>query len=130
MQHPVLVDAYIQFDGVKGSCSDDKHSGWTELVSWNHAVHQAAAESASSAIGHGMGKSEHEDYWVEAAIDASFAKLFELASSGAYVKNAKIELCQAAGDNKHVFLTTNFKELVISHVILGGASNGFPTMKI
>ena len=89
MQHPVLVDAYIQFEGVKGCCSDDKHSGWTELVSWNHAVHQAAAESASSAIGHGMGKSEHEDYWVEAPIDASFAKLFELASSGAYVKNAK-----------------------------------------
>jgi type VI secretion system secreted protein Hcp len=126
MQH----DVYCKFDGVKGSCTDDKHKEWIELVSYKHVVHQAASESASAAIGHGTGKSEHDDFQVEFLLDASFPKLFELAASGKYLKDATIELCQAAGGDKHVFLKTTMNKVTITKVDFGGTADGFPTVKV
>lgn len=46
-----MFDAFIKIDGVEGESTDDKHSGWIEVIRYGMGVKQTVSTTASSAGG-------------------------------------------------------------------------------
>jgi type VI secretion system secreted protein Hcp len=126
---PHVTTAFCKIDGIDGGCTEENHSKYIELKTFSHAVDQSVADAGSQGIGITTGRSEHHDFEAEAYVDPAYPKLLAAASGGKYISDVKIDVCQAAGEKKNVFLAIELKEVVISHVALSGDSADFPTVK-
>src|ERR1039457_3665868 len=117
-EKPHVTTAWCKLDGIDGGSTDEKHEKWILLKNITHEVNQSVADVGSTGVGITTGSSQHQDFEVEAYVDPAYAKIFEAVSGGKYIKEAKVEVCQAAGDKKNVFLAIDLKEVVLSHVSL------------
>jgi type VI secretion system secreted protein Hcp len=124
----MAFQAYCKIDGVQGESSDDKHSEWIEILSYDHGIDQPTSATASSAGGGTTGRCEHRDYSIVKYIDRASPKLYELCSSGKHINEVTIEFIRSSGD-KLKYLEVKMEKVVISSVHPGGSKNAesFPT---
>lgn len=118
----MAYDAYMNLDGHPGSSTDEKHKNWIEILSFHWGVEQSGA----SRVGGGdqtVGKANLGDFTCVKIVDQSSPKLNLTCATGAHVKSAVVEWCQASGQ-KHCFMKYTMSDLVISSVRVGGAASG------
>lgn len=128
-EKPHVTTAFCKLDGTDGGSTDGDHNGWIELKSFLHSIDQSVADVGSAGVGITTGRSQHQDFEVEAYVDAAFAKMIEAVSGGKPFKKAQIEVCQAVGDKKNAFLAIDLEEVVLSHVSLSGDATDYPKVK-
>ncbi|MCC6972030.1 MAG: type VI secretion system tube protein Hcp [Phycisphaerales bacterium] len=118
----MAYDAYMNLDGHPGSATDEKHKNWIEVLSFHWGVEQQGA-SRSTGGDQTTGKANLRDLSIVKVVDQCSPKLALTCATGAHVKSAVLEWCQATGQ-KHCFMKYTLTDVVISSVQLGGQSGG------
>lgn len=61
----MAFDAFIYIDGIEGESTDDKHQGWSEILSFGCGHSQTVSRTASSAGGAGAERADFRNFQFE-----------------------------------------------------------------
>ncbi len=118
----MATDAFIYIDGIVGESTDDKHSGWIEVISYNTGVKQTVSSTASSTGGASAERADFDTFAFSKLIDNSSPLLMLACAAGTHIDNIIIELCRA-GTDKIKFMDYKLTDSLISSVLI---SSGDP----
>lgn len=126
-----MADMYLKIDGIDGDARDDKHKKEIEVLSWSHGISQDGGGSNTSAGFHAGGRVHFQDFHFTKQLDSASPSLWLHCCQGKPIKSAKLTLNRAMGD-KTVFMTYEFKNLIISSQSIGASKGGddMPTEQI
>jgi type VI secretion system secreted protein Hcp len=105
---------FLKIDGIQGESLDAQHKDWIDVLYWSIGV--TSAVSARTVAGAVVGKASFQDLKFTKLIDKSSALLFRAVASGKHIKNATLEVWDAAGKFK-------FWEIVMEELIVSGITN-------
>jgi type VI secretion system secreted protein Hcp len=125
----MAFDTFVKIEDIEGESSDDKHTGWIEVLSYTTGVNQKASTTASSA---GGGSTERADF-----VPFSFVKLLDKASpglalacaAGTHIDNVTVEVCRA-GTEKIKFMEYKLSDCIISSVKTAGTGGDVPAESV
>lgn len=112
------ADIYIKIDGVDGESTDSKHQKWIEVQNISTGITLPFSNSSYSSTGGGTntGRADFDYINFSKFMDDSSVKIQEFCATGKTCATAEIHFCQAGdGQEKHVFMTYKFKDVVITH---------------
>jgi type VI secretion system secreted protein Hcp len=118
--HAAAVDYFLKIDGVDGESKDDKHKGEIDIESWSWGATQTGSMAAGG--GGGAGKVVMNDFTFEKPIDKATPKLFEALATGKHMKEAKLTVRKAGGD-QHEYLTITLTDVMVTSYSTGGSSS-------
>ncbi len=116
-------DMFLKIEGIDGESTDEKHSNWIDILSFNHNVSQSGSADGSSTGGHTSGRVDIGEMVFAKMLDKSTPKLIEAACTGKHIPTAEIELCSATGA-KHTFMKYKLSKVIVSTVTTGGSGEG------
>lgn len=123
-------DNFLQIAGIKGESTDDKHKDWIEILSYSWGVSQLASATQSSAGGGTTQRADFRDFSISKLADIATPLLFKFCAQGNHIDEIKFELCRSAGDQKLVYMTYTFKNVVISSLVISGGDAGEPVENV
>lgn len=125
------LDAFLKIDGVDGESTDEKHTGWIEIVRFGIGVRQHVSARASISGGASVERTEFSDFMVRKLSDKSSPKLALFCAAGTHIDKIVIELCRA-GTEKQPYMVYTMQNCIISRVITtsGDDVGGFPAETI
>lgn len=112
-------DAFIQFDGIEGESTDDKHKGWIEIQSYGFGAQQSQSGTASSSGGLSSARVNIQNFTFTHNLDKSSPKLFEACCTGKTIPKVTINLNRAGGD-KVKYMEYKLADVLIASVGRGG----------
>ncbi len=112
----MAFDAFLKIDGIPGESTDDKHSEWIEILSFNHGITQPISVTRSSAGGATAERADHQDFSITKFLDKASPKLALHCCDGTHIGEVKLELCRAGGDK------LKYMEYKMSNVIVSSFS--------
>lgn len=110
----MAFDCFLKIDGIEGESTDDRHSGWIEIATYNHGVVQKTSATASSAGGAGSERSNFGDFMFTKQADRSSPKIFIACAAGTHIDKIVMEICRAGGDEKVTYMTYELTNCIIS----------------
>ena len=115
-------NAFLKIDGIPGDSQNEKHKDWIEIIEFKTGIKQPTAASKGTAGGAPAGRANFDDFKIVKAIDKSTPLISVACANGTAIKEIKIELCRAGGDElKYMeYILTNS---VISSQIASGPNN-------
>jgi type VI secretion system secreted protein Hcp len=117
----MAVDMYMKIGaGIDGESTDDAHTDWIEISSYNHGVTQPVSD-ASFTGGMTGGRADFQDISITKVLDKATPLLNIACCKGTHIPEITLELCLATGD-KHVFMAYTFTDSVITSVSAGASS--------
>ena len=120
--------AYIKFEGVEGECKDKDHKGWSDLLSFDQAVHQPGG-SATGATRR-RGDVIMEDISCTKELDKSSPKIAEAVCKGKVFPKVEIEVTASYTDAGRVtYYRYELINVLVTSYNIGGAgqSESVPT---
>jgi type VI secretion system secreted protein Hcp len=123
------ADNFLKIEGINGESTDDKHTQWIEVLSYNWGVSQMASASASSSGGGTTQRVDLQDLSIVKMLDSATPMLFKTCARGEHIKQVKLELCRAGGD-KLSYMEYTLNNVIISSVSTSGSRGGEPTEAI
>lgn len=124
----MAFDSFVKIDGVDGESTDDKHTGWIEILSCDVKVAQKVSNTASSAGGASVERADFSDFSFVKQIDKASPKLALACAAGTHIDTIVIELCRA-GSEKIKYMEYKLSNCLISSVAMATAGD-FPTEEI
>ncbi|HUW34936.1 MAG TPA: type VI secretion system tube protein Hcp [Planctomycetota bacterium] len=121
--------AFIQFEKIKGDCTEKGHENWIEVLSFSHAVAMAVSGTGMAAGAHASGKTMHQDFSITKFLDSASPTLALFCSKGTHIPNVKFELWRAMGD-KTRYMMYELKDCIISSVSVGGTSEDIASEEV
>lgn len=118
-----MFDTFLKIDGVDGESTDEKHSGWIEILSFDHGMNQPASAVASSAGGATSGRVDVGDFSVSKYVDKATPKLAEACCTGKHFGKVTVEVCRAGGD-KVKYMEYKLSNAIVSSISQGGTGRG------
>lgn len=128
----MAFDAFILIDGISGECTDEKHTGWIEVIRYGIDIKQTVSKTASSAGGASAERADFSPLMIRKLLDKSSPKLALACADGTHINRNVVELCRA-GTEKQVFMRYTLKNCMISRVqTISGSDTGneFPAETI
>jgi type VI secretion system secreted protein Hcp len=127
----MAFDAFLKIDGVDGESTDEKHTGWIEIVRFGIGVLQEVSATASSSGGAGAERTDFSDFIVRKLLDKTSPKLALACAAGTHINKIVVELCRSGTDNQPYMVYT-MQNCIISRVITtrGDDVGGFPAETI
>ncbi len=119
-----MLDCFIKIDGIDGESTDEKHSGWSEVLLYDTGVSQTVSSTASSAGGASAERANFENFNITKELDKASPKLALACADGTHIDNIVLEVCRAGGD-KVKFMEYKLTNCIICEVSHHGA-NGIP----
>ena len=114
----MAFDAFLKIEGVDGESTDDAHSDWIEILSYNHGVSQPIS-SASATGGRTGGRADFQDFSVVKTSDKATPDLNLFCCNGKHIPKVELELCLATED-KHTFMKYTLEDVIVSSISIGG----------
>jgi len=124
----MAFDAFINIDGIEGESTDDRHSGWIEVLSCDVKVSQMISTTASSAGGAGAERADLSDFGFVKQLDSASPKLAIACAAGTHIDSILIEFCRA-GKEKIRFMEYKLTNCIISEIEMV-AQGDFPAEKV
>ncbi len=118
----MTFDAFIEIDGIEGESTDDKHTGWIEVIRYGMGVKQTVSTTASSAGGATAERADFDTFVFSKQIDKSSPLLMLACAAGTHINKITVELCRAGAD-KIKFMEYKLTDSLISSVL---TSSGDP----
>jgi type VI secretion system secreted protein Hcp len=112
-------DYFLKIDGIDGESKDDKHRGEIQIESWSFGATQTGTMAMGG--GGGAGKVSVQDISITKSMDKASPKLFEALATGKHMKEAKLTLRKAGGD-QHEYFTITLTDVIITNYSTGGSS--------
>ncbi len=125
----MAFDAFLKIEGIPGECTDDKHKGWIEVLSFSTGISQPSSGSASSGGGRSAERANFSDFSVVKVVDKASPKLALFCANGEHIKEITLELCRASGD-KQKYLEIKLSDSIVSSYRPGGSAQGSETLPI
>lgn len=120
----MAFDAFIKIDGIEGESTDDKHSGWIEILDFNCGVEQKTSATASSSGGASAERADFDKFTFSKLMDKASPKLSMACAGGTHIDTIMVELCRS-GEQKVKYMEYKMSNCIISSVkTIGGG--GFP----
>ncbi len=116
----MAFDAFIKIDGIEGESTDDKHSGWIEITSFDTGVTQRSSTTASSVGGASAERADFNDFAFTKELDKATPKLAMACAAGTHIDSIIVEVCRA-GDEKVKFMEYKMTNCIISGVNTAGS---------
>jgi type VI secretion system secreted protein Hcp len=127
----VIMAAYIKFDGVDGESQDDKHKGWSDILSFSQGIHQPGGAATGAA--RRRGDVVMEDISVAKQLDKASPKLAEAVAKGKVFPKVEIHLTASYTDAGRVtYFAYELKNVLVTSYQVGGSgqSEDVPTDSI
>lgn len=122
----MAFDAFIQIDGIEGESTDDKHSSWIEITSFDSGLAQRSSTTASSVGGASAERADFRDFSITKLLDKASPKLALACADGTHINSIVVELCRA-GTEKVKFMEYKMTNCIISSVSTAASTGGdFP----
>ena len=118
----MAFDSFLKINGIEGESTDDKHNGWIEISSYNHAVTQSASATASSVGGGSSGRSDFGHFVLTKQVDKASPKLCIACAAGTHFDKVTIDICRA-GSEKVKYMAYELTNCIISSYAASGGSN-------
>jgi len=118
----MAFDAFIKIDGIEGESSDDRHTGWIEVIRYGWGIKQKASWTASSVGGGSSERADFSDFRFRKLLDRSTPNLVLSCASGDHIDKIVVELCRA-GAEKIKFVTYMLSNCLISRVVTNSGSD-------
>lgn len=119
----MAFDAFIKIDGIEGETTDDKHTGWIELIPrFGVEVRQKVSRTASSAGGASAERADFSDFIIRKLVDKASPKLALACAAGTHIDKIVVELCRA-GTDKMTFMTYTLENCLISKIATTSGSD-------
>jgi type VI secretion system secreted protein Hcp len=115
-------DAFLKIDGIDGESTDEKHSGWIELIRFGISVRQVVSTTASSSGGASAERTDFSDFKIRKLLDKSSPKLALACAAGTHIDKIIVELCRA-GTAKQPYMVYTMKNCIISRVTTTSGSD-------
>jgi type VI secretion system secreted protein Hcp len=122
----MAFDAFISIDGIDGESTDDKHQGWSEILSFGCSHSQTVSRTASSAGGAGAERADFRNFQFEKLLDKASPKLALACASGIHIDKITFEICRA-GTEKIKYMEITMSNCFISdYSVVGDGEDAFP----
>ncbi len=108
----MAFDAFIKIDRIDGESSDDKYSGWIEILYYDIGISQKVSTTQSSAGGASAERADFRDFRFQKELDVATPKLALACADGTHINKVSIEICRAGSDK------TKFMEYKLSNCII------------
>jgi type VI secretion system secreted protein Hcp len=115
--------AFLKIDGIPGESTDQKHEGWSEILSYQHEMDQPASSTASSAGGGSGERVNVADFTIVKTLDMASTKIYEACCRGQHIKTVVVELCTPGGAK---YMEFKMEDVIISNVRPSGHAQGAP----
>jgi type VI secretion system secreted protein Hcp len=113
------VDYFLKIDGIEGESTDDKHKNEIDVESWSWGETNAGTHAGGG--GGGAGKVVMQDFHFVMKVNKATPKLMLACATGQHIKDAKLTLRKAGGDQQE-YMSYKFYDLLISSYQTGGSS--------
>jgi type VI secretion system secreted protein Hcp len=111
---------FIKFDGVDGESKDDKHKGWSDLVSFTQPITRPATGTGAHRR---RGDVVMHDVTIVKEIDKSTPKLAESIVKGKVWPKVEIHLTASYTDSSRVtYYAYELKNVQVNNYNIGGSS--------
>jgi type VI secretion system secreted protein Hcp len=125
----MAADNFLKIEGIPGESTDDKHTEWIEILSFNHGVTQSAGGDRSTGGAATSGRCDHQDFSIVKSIDKTSPSLNEKCCDGTHISELKVELCRSTG-KKEKYMEYTFGDVIVSSISIGGGGGGLPTESV
>lgn len=116
---PAAVDYFLEIDGIEGESMDSRHPGALEIESYSWGTTNTSAHAGGG--GGGAGKVSMQDFHFVVKSSKASPMLFLSCATGRHIKEAKLTVRKAGGDQQE-YMTVKFTDLLISSYQTGGSS--------
>jgi type VI secretion system secreted protein Hcp len=118
----LFFSAFLKIDGIEGESTDEKHTGWIEIIRYGIGIRQEVSTTASSSGGACAERTEFSDFKIRKLLDKSSPKMALLCAAGTHINEVAIELCRA-GTAKQPYMVYTMNNCIISRVITTSGSD-------
>lgn len=119
-----MFDAFVQIEGISGESSDDRYSGWIEIMDYDLSVNQKVSRTASSAGGASAERADFSNFSFSKLLDEASPQLSQACAAGTHIDTIVVELCRA-GSKKVKFMQYKFSNCMIT-AFSSSSDSGFP----
>jgi len=119
----MAADIFAKIGDIKGESLDSKHKDEIEVLSWSWGVSQSGSMSRGG--GGGEGKASFQDLHFTHHVDKATPVLMKACATGEHIKEATV-ISRKAGKGQQEYLILKMVDILITSVVPGGASDGFP----
>ena len=122
----MALNAFANFDGIPGECTDKAHPDWVTILEMGHAATQEKSPTAADTGGPAAAKTSHAPFRLRKNIDKATPILWEKCSGGAVIPTVKIEMMRPSdsGDSAEKILEIEMDSVIVSKVDLAGKEDG------
>lgn len=121
-----MIDAYMKIDGIDGESTDEKHSGWIEVLGFDFCIAQKVSRTASTEGGASSERADFSEFTITKMLDKSSPLLAQACAEGRHIKSIVFELWRAGKVKYMAYQLTNCMISAVSTY----ADGGFPEEKI
>jgi type VI secretion system secreted protein Hcp len=115
----MVFDAFLKIDGIEGECADNSHRNEIEVLSFNWGIDQEKTHSSSPSAGDRV---NFHPFSIVKKLDKSSPKLAIACISGEVIKNIRLELRRAGGDQQPI-MEYRFSDVLITSFRPAGTVN-------
>lgn len=116
----MAVDIFLKLEGIKGEAQDAKHKDEIDILSWSWGMSQSGTTHMGS--GSGSGKVSVQDISLTKYIDKASPTLAQHCANGKHITKGTL-IVRKAGDKPLEYIVIELKDIIVSHVTLGGTSH-------
>jgi type VI secretion system secreted protein Hcp len=115
----MAMDMFFTIDGIKGESSDGSHKEAIDVLAWSWGMSQSGNTHVGG--GGGSGKVNVQDLSFTKYIDKATADLMAACAAGKHLKDAKLTVRKAGGDNPLEYMKITLEDVIVSSVSTGGS---------
>jgi len=105
-------NAFLKIDGIPGESQNEKHKDWIEIIDFDTKIEQPTTAAKGTGGGAAAGKANFDDFKIVKKMDNATPKISVACAAGTAIKEIKIELCRAGGEE------LKFMEYILTNSII------------
>ena len=121
-----MFDAFVKIDGINGESSDQKYTGWIEVLYYDFSVAQKVSQTASTAGGATAERADFSEFTFSKSLDVSSPNMALACAEGRHINTIEIEFCRAG---KAIYMRYKLTDCLISKVSTIG-NGDFPEEEV
>ena len=118
----MAFNAFLKVDGIDGESTEQKHTGWIEVLQYQFGVSQPQVMSGGAGA-RTAGRADFESFRIRKMIDKASPNLAGHCASGKHIPKVQLEVNMATGE-KTKFASVTLENVIVSSVHQVGESKG------
>jgi len=119
----MAFDAFLNIQGIPGDSTDQAHTGWIEVLSFNHGIEQPVTKSASAGGARAGERANHGPFVITKDLDKATCLLERSVCTGANIPTIELQLCRATG-SKQQYMSYKMTDCIVTFVRPSGVATG------